>query len=123
MTLKSDIQSDFDNVILNTDEMAESITYTPDGGSGVVIKGIPSNWRQATRFVENQGKVTVHTVQMAISKSSTVGIASPKKDETVLFDSKTWTVLGIDSESVHRAVLELEYMETFEDHSSEYEFD
>lgn len=78
MSLKNDLASDFANEFLSTDEFAESITYTPSGGSPKTIKAIVVR-PQIDVLDQDRGRVLARQVEIQIANNSTTGVASVKK--------------------------------------------
>jgi len=85
MTLKADILTDLDDVFFDSDEFAESVTYTPKGGAAstitaIVIKDSP--------FQEPyvRGEETARC-EIEVKASD---VASPQYGDTFTIDSVVW---------------------------------
>lgn len=74
MTLKARVEGDVSAVFLNTNDFAESVTYTPDGGSASSITALvfrePMMWTETAT-----GSVELYraTIQVALSDVSSPG--------------------------------------------------
>jgi len=101
MTFKTQIANDFYNGILNTNETAEEIIYTPYGGSAKTIKAFVTRFRvdanphTNSRLMQNQARVR-------ITNHSTYGVDVVKKG----FDKVTMPLRPGDS-SIDWAVVEI----------------
>ncbi len=98
MTLKTKIQSDVDNVFLNTDHFAESVTYTPAGESGSAISAIVDRGPLAYLEVDgvSQGNMELTECRVFVSKTD---LTAPARGDTVLITNaagadETWRVDG-----------------------------
>lgn len=101
MTFKSQLDDDAVNVFLNSDEFAESITYTPSGGSPKTIKAVVSRER-VDPDSQARGNVLINQAEIHIAKDSTYGVASVSKGaDKVSFpaiiggSNSTWLVIDI----------------------------
>lgn len=76
----------------NTDEFAESATYTPNGGSGSSVTVIdvsdPEDFNQ-DQGIRNRAASSRKKVRIRQSEA-----ASPAYKDTVTIGSETWTVLN-----------------------------
>lgn len=68
MTLKDSIQSDVNDIFLNTDEYAETITYYFEGGGSVSIPAIVD--REPPAFYDVAGNVVLPAFTIAIGNKS-----------------------------------------------------
>jgi hypothetical protein len=86
MTLKTLMASDL-SMFYNTDEFADSITYTPAGEAGISTAGIIDHGALA----ESQGSDAlgaVATLRVQVSE-----VATAAQGDTVAIGSDTWEVL------------------------------
>ena len=114
MTLKSKLPEDAKAAFLNGDEFAESITYTPNGGSPKVIKALVVRERLQADGPD-QGRVLNRQAEIYIANHATDGVTSVDKgNDTVLFpvfiegSAVSWRVvevLGKDEGMWHLAVM------------------
>ena len=80
MTLKQQMALDLNNLILNTDEFAESSTYTPRGGTAKTIKAVweydnfGAEFENAGESWKKRGTVTV----------SIADIADPQREDVII---------------------------------------
>lgn len=85
--------SDVDDVFLNTDEHAESVTYTPNGGSGrsivVVILAIPSEIA-----MEGNHEVEHKLINVFAKRDATTGINAPAKGDTLTWQGRVYSWVG-----------------------------
>ena len=114
MTLKSQFPEDAKDAFLNSDEFAESITYTPNGGSPKVIKALVVRERLQADGPD-QGRVLNRQAEIYIANDATEGVTSVDKgNDTVSFPVfvegsavpwKVVEVLGKDEGMWHMAVM------------------
>lgn len=84
MTLKSQLTTDL-SVFYNTDEFAETVSYTPIGGSATDITAIVT--RQGSHMEPYiRGAVTAAAI-IEVQKSEA---PTPQHGDTYTFDSQTW---------------------------------
>lgn len=91
MTLKSLIESDIDDVFMNTDDFAASIeSHSPDGGAKVVfaaaLAGGPSFRIEKDQYHEVKRRI----VSMLIKKSATDGISEIKRGWYIKYLGVKW---------------------------------
>lgn len=79
MTFKDQLKDHALNVILNTNEFAESISYTPKGGAAKTIKAIV-NRQRANPASEISNRGLVNQAEIIIFKDATNGVASVIED-------------------------------------------
>ena len=77
MTLKSKLPEDAKAAFLNGDEFAESITYTPNGGSPKVIKALVVRERLQADGPD-QGRVLNRQAEIYIANHATIPISAIK---------------------------------------------
>lgn len=82
MTLKTDIFSDL-AAFFNTEEFAETITYTPSGGDAVSIAAIPEDMDPSIMDVEPPADSMVLHVK-------TADVSDPQRGDTFTISSETW---------------------------------
>lgn len=114
MTFKTQLSEDGKNLFLNTDEFAESIIYTPNGGSPKVIKALVVRERLQADGPD-QGRVLNRQAEIYVANDAVQGIASVDKgNDTVSFpvfvegSAVSWKVvevLGKDEGMWHLAVM------------------
>ena len=94
MTFQDLINQDRDNVILNKNELAQDVIYTPDGG---VNKTITAVLGDETELVQKggRGRLSTRTMQIQISLDATAGIATPNTDDSVTINGETWAIESI----------------------------
>jgi hypothetical protein len=85
MTLKAKIQDDAKVAFLNNDEFAESITYTPNGGSPKAVKALVVRERLQADGPD-QGRVLNRQAEVYVANDATEGVISVDKgNDTVSF--------------------------------------
>lgn len=101
MTFKTQMSDDVINCLLNSDEMAEAISYTPKGGIAKSIKAIVDR-RRIIPAGEDSGRTLINQVEIVIANDSTNGVSSVNKGgDTVSLPERiggsnvTWTVSDI----------------------------
>lgn len=97
MTLRADMIADAGSVIIADGgfEHEETVTYTPKGGSPVAISAIVDRMESVfPTFADGrEQRVQVATVWIkSLLGDPLKGIADPKEQDTIIFDSKTWKV-------------------------------
>lgn len=80
MTFKTKLDDDVKNKFLNTDEFAESVTYTPYGGVAKSIKAIVTRNR-LNPDSQNQGHILTNQVEIQIANDSTYGVTAINKGQ------------------------------------------
>lgn len=88
MTLKTQIAADIPVVFFNTDEFAESATYTPYGGAGVSINVVVTEEDPALQSPAPPGDTII-----VLAKYS--DIATPARGDTFTIASVTWYFVEI----------------------------
>jgi uncharacterized alkaline shock family protein YloU len=88
MTLKAQIAADLDAIFYNTDDFAETVTYTPlDSGVGVDVKAIVDYGKG----IDSQGADALNTDATMRIQVSSVDIVIPGDGVTI--GNETWQVL------------------------------
>lgn len=83
MTFKTQLAADLNNVFFNTDEFAESITYTPAGGTAKTITAICNVEDPASQTPAPPGDSMI-----ILARSSEV--TAPGRGDTYTIDTVTW---------------------------------
>jgi hypothetical protein len=101
VTLKTQMQADASDVFLQTDDFAESITYTPldDSDDDVTISAVVNRDPYQVEFVAD-GTGRLKEAVLMISAQATEGIVAPNLKDTVTFDSVKWAVVDIQGDGV-----------------------
>lgn len=90
MTFKDQIKNDAVNCILNGNEFAEDILYTPSGGQARVIKAIVDR-KRLSPVSEDSSRALVDSIEIMIARDPVYGIAEITKgmdaDEVVLSET------------------------------------
>lgn len=94
MTLAQTIVDDVKDVYLVTDDFAETITYTPDGGAAKSIKAIVDRNEDVEPNPALDGLRRVRRYEILISTNATDGIATVTDQDTVAIDGLTFIVEG-----------------------------
>lgn len=99
MTFRTQTLTDFLN-LLNTDEAAETISYTPSGGSASSIKGFINRAPINAGAADNNMTLT-NECEVFIANDATYGRTSISKQDTLAFPKRigdsnsTWRVIEI----------------------------
>ena len=80
MAFKDKLAVDARNVILNKDEFAETVIYTPKGGSPKSIEGIVSR-SQADSNEQDQGRMLHRQCEIWIANDASEGVVSVDKGD------------------------------------------
>jgi len=98
---KTKLDEDVSDCFLNTDEFAETITYTPSGGTGKSIKAVVKRERLNTSN-EDTGRVLLNQAEIFVANDSIAGVSSVSKGaDKVSFpalsggSNATWLVVDI----------------------------
>ena len=83
MTLKTEMVSDARNTFLNSGEFAETISYTPKGGSAKSIKAIVERSRLDSSS-QDSGRIVGRQAEIWIANHATDGVASITKGEDLV---------------------------------------
>lgn len=100
MTFKDLIASDVANVFMDTDEYAEPVTYTPDGGSAVTVDAVV-NVGGKSEDPTVGGTESISVIEVNLPRDATTGIADPSLDATITHNSldyKVTEILGQDDD-------------------------
>lgn len=93
MSFQTDMQDDFRELMLDTDTLAESITYTPISTEvGVSIDAAVNRGHYDQEFTDD-GEYLVKTATVTISSDDSDGVSAPNvSGDTVTFDGLVWAV-------------------------------
>lgn len=105
MTFKSNLAGDIDKIFLNTDEFADTITYTPDGGGSKQIKAIVDGLDIIQSDVATRENET-DTIRITINSDPTLGIASPGYGDTAIVKSLTYKLNSVLDRTANTFLLE-----------------
>lgn len=101
MTFRSQMSTDFNNIILNSDEFAETVSYTPSGSSAVSRKAVIQRENLQPDQVAG-GHALGRVAEVWMSKDATLGIATVTKGfDTVSFpvnvggSNVTWRIVDV----------------------------
>lgn len=87
---------DADNVLLNPDDAAEPLTYTPEStGDARAIQAVIERLEFLTTFDHN-GTGIKKEANVHISLDATVGIPAPVEDDALGFDGLTYYVASVE---------------------------
>ncbi len=78
MSLKNQLNNDLINTFLSEDEFAESITYTPKGGSPKILSAIV-NRKRLIPDSETTGRILTNQIEIIIANDSAYGVTSINK--------------------------------------------
>lgn len=105
MTLKSMITADVSKVFLNTDDFAESATYTPKDGSERSIAIVVTD-----RSVNRENPVGVRVNEQVLKTfcklSTTEGIDNPREHDQLEFDGLKWRYRAVVSRDMAGITIE-----------------
>lgn len=93
MTLAALMASDVDDVFLNTDEHAESCTFTPSSGSprSITVVVIP----QPSEIANEHDHEVEHKVILVLAKKhATEGIDTPAKGDSISWQGRAYSWVG-----------------------------
>lgn len=85
MTLKTQMQADLASVFYNTDDFAETVTYTPAGGAGISVVAIIDYGRDDEDGADDLGQ----NAKIRIMVSS---VATVTAGDTITIGANTWEV-------------------------------
>ena len=91
MTLKADILTDLDDVFYDTDEFAETVSYTPSGGDAVSLTILRDEQDPSIMADAPPGDEMIIRVKAS-------DVSSPQRGDVFLIDTETWylkATLGI----------------------------
>jgi hypothetical protein len=95
MTLRDDMATDMAETVFNTSDFAETVTYTPAGGTASSINVL---WMGQDRDVPmGISEMDETPVQQAIVTipCTDSGIASPARGDTIRYDGADWAVVQV----------------------------
>lgn len=92
MSLATQLLADPDTVFLNTDEFADTVTYTTAAGVAKSIKAV----LEPIEFLDDRfyadGRQVVKSFQAFIDSDATLGIAAPARGDSITFNSVAYKV-------------------------------
>lgn len=94
MTLAEQMESAALEIFLQTDEMAETISYTPSGSSSRNIPAIVERGEDIDTQETDRGLMVTKTASLHISDDATQGVPSPTNEDTLVIDGVTYRVTG-----------------------------
>lgn len=95
-TFREELADVRDSVMLDTDLLAEEITYTPGAGDASTIPAVIER-QEHTQEQTDQGEYLVREATLVISSASANGIETPvPENDTVTFDSITWGIVDYE---------------------------
>jgi len=92
MTLKTQIAADLNTVFFNTDDFADSVTYTPAGGTAKTIKAIIDYGVPDESGLSGMDAMNTEA-EMEIQADATNGIAQVAVNDAVTIGTDTWRVI------------------------------
>lgn len=115
MTLKDQMAADSLAVLLNTDEMADSVSYSAVSLSFAArtISAVV-NIEHVTDSKRQDGQLWPRAACIGISRDTTDGIPDPARDDRVTINGEVWTVTGIKFMDDSWAELEISRPEQIE---------
>jgi hypothetical protein len=102
MTFKTNMQSDVDDVLLDTTEFAESITYDPYSGSDSEISVIWESMGVQERVIGDD----LQEVATARVHISTTDIASVDTRDSITRSGTSWSVREVLHETAEETIIE-----------------
>lgn len=97
MTLRTQMQADVSAVFLNTDEHAETVSYTPSGGSARNIPAVIEDEMSADIRFGEDGKGIPKSATLYVDIDDTVGVDDPTVDaDTFTFRSTVWKLKEVE---------------------------
>lgn len=112
MTLKQQMQDDVSTVFLDTDDFAESIRYTPDGGVATTINAVVDRRenKALTPF-----EVEIKQEKLISIEVATTDVSSLSIKDTFTIDSLVWLIEGSpQQDSVGLMTIELIRVQPYE---------
>lgn len=94
MTLADQMQDAALEIFLQTDEHAETIAYTPAGGSVRNIPAIVDRGEDIDVRETDRGLMVTKTATLHLSDDATQGVPSPTTEDTLVIDGVTYRVTG-----------------------------
>jgi len=111
--LRDLLASDIQDVVLNTSDLAEQVTYTPKSGSGAVTINVFPLRAPAPDEREEARNFRVRSARIRIANHATLGVVAPAEGDTVLMviragqSAATTRVTAIISSSTASHILEV----------------
>ncbi len=100
-TLRDMLASDIQETLLNTSDLAQTITYTPAGGAGVEISALLSVGRPGLGEMED----SEHGHQEMTVTIAIADVANPAEGDTLTIDTYAWSVVEVEELSATLARL------------------
>jgi len=99
LSLSELVASDVSDVFLNANDFAETVTYTPTGGSArtilaVVILGQSGLKQDQTHFTSDS------TISVYVSNDATTGIDNPQLKDTITWGGVLYSFSSISGQDV-----------------------
>jgi hypothetical protein len=85
MTFKQDLLDDLDEVFFDTDDFADTATWTPTGGAAVSVNGLFDSHYQADLGVANY---------RTVFRCRTIDIPGAKAADSVVINAVSYTIVG-----------------------------
>lgn len=112
MGLRDLLATDIQDIVLNTSDLAEEVTYTPKGGAGITINVLP--FRAAAPDSREEGRnMQFRSARVRVANHATLGIVTPKEGDTIAMviragqSSQTVRVSAIISTTTASHILEV----------------
>ena len=120
MTFKTQMATDAAGVFLSTSEFAETVTYTPSGGSGRSISAVVDRTQYVSQ-VGADGATDERHAMLYASTDATSGVGtSPGLDDTITIGSDTWHVVAVVQQDDAMAALDIVRLVPSERSRSDY---
>lgn len=88
MTFKEQLASDTKSAFLNTGEFAESVTYTPKGGTAKVINAVINRKRLDPAY-EDTGRTLINQAELFVANDAIAGVTLINKGGDVVSFAET----------------------------------
>jgi len=103
MTLRQTIIDDVAAVLLDTDEFAQAVTYTPVGGAAAAITAVFEEGEEQVQD-ERDGRLIMRVGVLGVALAD---VASPARDDVAAIAGDDWTVTRVLSREYGWARLEV----------------
>ncbi len=100
---QNNMRSDFDDVVLNEEEVAEEVNFTPYGGSAKDITVVWDDTGIQERWIKNN----LRSVGTAIVEISKTDRAIPDTRDKFTRDSAVWAVFMIQGHDITSTTMEV----------------
>jgi len=97
-----------------------SITYTPDGGSGVVINALDDAGSGSEIRDDGNGETLHKSRTLIVLCDSEKGIVSPAINDTVTLNSEIWKVVDITEKDDAKAMLTVVFEQSESKHNENH---